>query len=106
MAKIAESVVEESTLAWFEELGWSVLHGPDITPGEPAAERESYSDVILRDLLVLEEVKVRYQGKRYLLRTLLKGVCRKVLQGAVVAIPLSVWKVKERCGAKTSSQAL
>jgi len=42
MAKIAESVVEESTLAWFEELGWSVLHGPDITPGEPAAERGFY----------------------------------------------------------------
>jgi len=48
---VAESVVEESALAWFEELGWSVLHGPDIAPGEPLAERESYSDVILRDRL-------------------------------------------------------
>ncbi|NIA10136.1 MAG: HsdR family type I site-specific deoxyribonuclease, partial [Nitrospiraceae bacterium] len=49
--EIYESTVEESALAWFEELGWSVLHGPDIAPGEPAAERRSYSDVILRDRL-------------------------------------------------------
>ena len=61
---------------------------------------------ILRDLLALEEVEVRNRGKRYLLRTPLKGVCGKVLQGAGVAIPPSVREVKEGCGAKTSSQAL
>jgi len=51
MAALTESTVEESALAWFDELGWSVLHGPDIAAGEPLAERESYSDVILRDRL-------------------------------------------------------
>ena len=51
MNKIVESVVEEAALDWFRDLGWSVLHGPDIAPGEPAAERDSYSDVILRDRL-------------------------------------------------------
>jgi hypothetical protein len=63
---------------------------------------------ILRDLEVLEEVKVRHQGKRYLLRTPLKGVCGKVLQGAGVAIPPPVSPVREKedCGAKTSSQAM
>ena len=61
---------------------------------------------ILRDLETLEEVEVRHQGKRYLLRTLLKGVCGKVLQGAGVAIPPSVREVKEERGAKTSAQAL
>jgi transposase len=63
---------------------------------------------ILRDLTALEEVKVRHQGKRYLLRTPLKGVCGKVLQGAGVAIPPPVSPVREKedCGAKTSSQAL
>ena len=61
---------------------------------------------ILRDLETLEEVEVRHQGKRYLLRTPLKGVCGKVLQGAGVAIPPSVREVNEERGAKTSSQAL
>lgn len=51
MAGIAESHVEETALNWFEELGWSVLHGPDIAPDEPGSERNSYSDVILRDRL-------------------------------------------------------
>jgi len=62
---------------------------------------------ILRDLTGtgLEEVEVRHQGKRYLLRTPLKGVCGKVLQGAGVAIPPPVSPVREKedCGAKTSS---
>jgi hypothetical protein len=63
---------------------------------------------ILRDLTRLEEVEVRHQGKRYLLRTPFKGVCSKVLQGAGVAIPPPVNPVGEEdgCGAKTSPQAL
>jgi len=48
---LAESVVEQAALEWFEELEWSVLHGPDIAPGEPAAERLSYSDIVLRSRL-------------------------------------------------------
>ena len=44
-----ESVVEEAALAWLESLGYSVLHGPDITAGEPGAERSdpNYRDVVL-----------------------------------------------------------
>ena len=49
--EVAESDIEELALDWFKELGWSVLHGPDIAPEEPAAERTSYSDVILRGRL-------------------------------------------------------
>lgn len=30
-----ESVVEDAALAWFEALGYSVLHGPAIAAGEP-----------------------------------------------------------------------
>jgi hypothetical protein len=51
MAGIAESNVEELALEWVEELGWTVKDGPDIAPDEPAAERESYSHVILRERL-------------------------------------------------------
>lgn len=46
MTRICESAIEEAVLDWFDELGWSLLHGPDIAPGEPASERETYSDVI------------------------------------------------------------
>jgi len=48
---VCESHVEEAALEWFEELGWSVLHGPDIAPDEPASERETYRDVILQGRL-------------------------------------------------------
>ncbi len=62
---------------------------------------------ILRDLRELEEVAVLHHGKRYLLRTPLKGVCGKVLQGAGVAIPPPVREVKEEDpAAKTPSSAL
>ncbi len=43
----AESHVEEAALSWFEGLGYSLLHGPNIAPGEAAAERSSYADVVL-----------------------------------------------------------
>src|SRR5262249_49145414 len=50
-ARFCESTVEEAVLGWFEDLGYSVLHGPDIAPGEPNAERASYCDVVLLDRL-------------------------------------------------------
>jgi len=48
---ITESILEEATLAWLEELGYATLNGPNIAPGEPKAERTSYSDVVLADRL-------------------------------------------------------
>jgi len=48
---VAESAVEEVCLDLFAELGWTVLHGPDIAPGESAEERSSYSDVLLEGRL-------------------------------------------------------
>jgi len=54
-----ESHVEQATLDWFEELGWSVLHGPDIAPSGPQVERKSCLNVVfaerrLRDALLLK----------------------------------------------------
>jgi type I restriction enzyme R subunit len=46
-AVFTESVVEEAALAWLESLGYAILHGPDIAPGESTAEREDYSQVVL-----------------------------------------------------------
>ena len=42
-----ESVVEQAALAWLESLGYAVLAGPEIAPGEPGAEREDYRQVVL-----------------------------------------------------------
>ena len=47
MTAFTESIVEEAALAWLEGLGYAVLHGPDIAPGEPFAEREDYGQVVL-----------------------------------------------------------
>jgi len=42
-----ESIVEDATLTWFGELGYAIAHGPHMAPGEPAAERDSFADVVL-----------------------------------------------------------
>lgn len=44
---LTESMVEEAALGWFRELGYAVLPGSQLAPGEPAAERESFSTVVL-----------------------------------------------------------
>lgn len=48
---VTESVVEDAALAWLESLGYGVKHGPDIAPGELAAERTNYAQIILEDRL-------------------------------------------------------
>ena len=47
IAGVTESHVEELALEIFARLGYEILHGPDIAPDEPAAERGSYADVVL-----------------------------------------------------------
>ena len=44
---IYESDIEEASLGWLAELGYAVLHGPDIAPDTPDAERSTYKEVIL-----------------------------------------------------------
>ncbi|MGI8424105.1 MAG: type I restriction endonuclease, partial [Chloroflexota bacterium] len=47
MTNFTESVVEQAALAWLESLGWSVIHGLEIAPGELFAERTDYAQVVL-----------------------------------------------------------
>lgn len=47
MPTFTESVVEEAALAWLDSRGYSVVFGPAIAPGEPAAERDDYGQVVL-----------------------------------------------------------
>ncbi|MDE3068459.1 MAG: hypothetical protein KGJ60_13060 [Verrucomicrobiota bacterium] len=49
--KLTESVVEQAALDWFGGLGYEVLSGLAIAPGEPAAERADYKQVFLFDRL-------------------------------------------------------
>jgi type I restriction enzyme R subunit len=48
-----ESVVEDAALAWLEELGYTILHGPEIAVDALTAERSdpSYRDVVLESRL-------------------------------------------------------
>ena len=47
MLVITENILEETCLGWLSELGWTVLHGPDIAQGASAQERVDYRQVIL-----------------------------------------------------------
>jgi type I restriction enzyme, R subunit len=48
---LTESTVEEAALEWFGELGYAIGHGPEMAPGEAAAERESFAEVVLEGRL-------------------------------------------------------
>jgi type I restriction enzyme, R subunit len=52
-SQFTESVVEDAALGWLENLGYAVLHGPDIAVGMPGAERSdpNYRDVALENRL-------------------------------------------------------
>jgi len=49
--KFTESVVEEATIQFFQDLGYEYLPGPEIAHDGLFAERADYSDVILRQRL-------------------------------------------------------
>src|SRR5258708_18752656 len=48
---VVESTVEDAALSWFAELGYTVVHGPEIAPAELFAGRQSYGDVVLEKRL-------------------------------------------------------
>ena len=61
--KYTESELEQATLEWFEELGYSYIGGPEIAPppdGENP-ERKNYGDVVLEDRLRSAVAKINSQ---------------------------------------------
>lgn len=44
---IFESEIEQAAIEWFNELGYAFRFGPEIAQNEPAAERNSYEEVVL-----------------------------------------------------------
>ncbi|MGH9382118.1 MAG: type I restriction endonuclease subunit R, partial [Thermoanaerobaculia bacterium] len=51
MVAFGESTVEEAALDWLAGLGWQRVHGPEIAPGMPGAERGDYGEVVLAERL-------------------------------------------------------
>jgi type I restriction enzyme, R subunit len=51
MSQVAESMVEDEMLGWFEELGYEVVAGPDLSPDGERPERKSYKQVLLEGRL-------------------------------------------------------
>ena len=45
--KFTESIIEQATLDWLSELGYTTLNGTEIAPDTPQTERQEYNDVIL-----------------------------------------------------------
>src|SRR5690625_487415 len=51
---LSEVHLEQAALDWLRELGWSVAHGPDISPPDgqtPGTERDTYRQVVLKGRL-------------------------------------------------------
>ncbi|MEW6061679.1 MAG: type I restriction endonuclease subunit R [Bacteroidota bacterium] len=49
--KFSESIVEQAALEWLEHLGYTILFGLDVAPGELQAERDNYRQVVLETRL-------------------------------------------------------
>lgn len=47
MTAVDESVVEHAVLEWFDQLGCERVFVPNLAPGEPNSERESFEEVCL-----------------------------------------------------------
>lgn len=45
--RFTESIIEQAALSWLERMGYLILSGPEIAPGEAMAERENYGEVVL-----------------------------------------------------------
>ena len=71
-----ESTVELAALEWFDALGYAVGHGPHLAPGEPAAERDSFDDVVLvgrlRDAIKRLNAGIPVEAREEALRKVLR----------------------------------
>lgn len=47
MTTMSEDILEQTCLQWLGDLGWTILHGPDLAPGMPYCERDDYQQVFL-----------------------------------------------------------
>ena len=81
MTNLNESIVEDAALEWFGELGYAVGHGPHLAPGEPAAERDSFGEVVLVGRLREAIRRLNPATPSYTLATLRDTLLPKLLSG-------------------------
>ncbi|MBU6176088.1 MAG: DEAD/DEAH box helicase, partial [Planctomycetes bacterium] len=79
-----ESIVEDAALTWFGELGYSVLHGPQLAPGESSTERHSFGEVVLagrlRDALQRLNPNVPEEAREEALRKVIRLATPSLVQ--------------------------
>jgi type I restriction enzyme, R subunit len=51
MPSFTENIVEQATLDWLEQLGYTTFNATEIAPDEPNPERQTYTDVVLIERL-------------------------------------------------------
>jgi type I restriction enzyme R subunit len=51
MNNFGESEIENAALSWLGEIGFAIGYGPEIAPGELAAERAAFAEVVLAERL-------------------------------------------------------
>ncbi len=83
MSAFNENTVELAALEYFSELGYRTLHGPDIAPGEPGAERDSYEDVFLWGRLRDAIRRINLSTSRALIDEAIKRVRRAESQSPI-----------------------
>lgn len=81
---LTESIVEDAALTWFGELGYATAEGPQVAPGESAAERNTFSDVVLvgrlRDALQRLNPDIPDEAREEALRKVLRVATPSLVQ--------------------------
>ncbi len=77
MSLIDENMAEQAALDWFEELGYARVFGPDIAPGGPQQERESYKQVVPADRFMTALVRLN----PHIPAAVLEDASRQVIHG-------------------------
>lgn len=77
MTLIDENMAEQTTLDWFEELGYERIFGPDIAPGGLQQEREIYKQIVLADRFLTALTRIN----PHLSASTLENAARQVIYG-------------------------
>src|SRR5205823_9783881 len=74
--RLLEDEVEQAGLTWFKELDYTVAHASHLAPGEIAAERSSFADVVLvgrlRDAIARLNPAIPSEAREEALRKVLR----------------------------------
>lgn len=78
-----EAGLEHVVLEYLVSVGWKLVYGPDVAPGEPGAERADYRDVVLdgrmREALVRLNPELRADAIDSAMKTVLRAESQGVL---------------------------